>query len=662
MQHATGAQHLVYANRRKDPHKPALAVSTRQGAIVLKLVLGAWVEVGTLVIAVPKLSFLYMRSPLSFGESKEVSPAIASANGRPEILRRKTLAANSRIAILLSLLALPFGVFALISGSVLPFLLATIGLAGGMATLSLHRRGQFCDAANGQVITMFLLGMVLAVADPAMVDFGLAIALLAPVHASLLGNATMKKRAWLLLVGVVLVAALGTLNLVTWPEVHTAGFDIGAGIVFAATAFVIAFSANRLNSAFEVYEKAQINAYRHLIEHVQDAVIRFSPEGEVLFASLSSETLFGCKRYELNSLGLIDRIHVLDKPIFMTAMADARNGGTTRSIELRMRRDEAGAVARAPQFVWVEVGLSPVIDPEHPSDQHEVVALFRDVTQRKDHESDMRLARKAAEDASEAKSRFLATIGHELRTPLNAIVGFSEMMASNIGGELSPTHVEYTGLIHQSGHHLLELVKMLLDMSKIEAGKYEIQADTFAPESLIEPCLQMVDAMAKKRQIRLEIDVARALPMITADERVCRQILINLLSNAVKFSNDGGVVTVSMKRQGQSLAMAVTDHGIGMGAEVMKRIGEPFFQAQDGLSRSYEGTGLGLSIVKGLVELHEGRLHTLSTPGEGTTMTVFLPINGPATKLDDTGTVTPLHRESVQLQPATWHDQKRSAR
>jgi len=602
-----------------------------------------------------------MRSLLSFGESKEVSHSIASASGRPEILRRKTLAANARMAILAGLAAMPLGLYTLANGTVLPFLIAVIGLAGGMLSLTLHRRGQIDDAATSQVGTILLLGMVLAVADRAVVDFGLATVLLAPILAALLAAPKMKIHSWLMAIGVIALAASGAMGMVYWPEADGTGFAVTASIVFGVVAVIVGHSASRMNSAFQVYEKAQMNAYKHLIEHVQDGVVRFSTEGEVLFTSRSSEKLFGCRRYELSGVGLIERLHVLDKPIFMTAFADANRGGMARSIEVRMRRDDPVAGTRKVQFIWVEVGMSPVIDTEISADRHEVVALFRDVTDRKDYESELRAARKVAEDASEAKSRFLATIGHELRTPLNAIVGFSEMMTSNIGGELTTTHREYAGLIHQSGHHLLDVVKMLLDMSKIEAGKFEIQTEPFDPEALIDPCLQMVDAMAKKHQIRFETDVPRTLPTIIADERACRQILINLLSNAVKFSREGGVVTVSMKRQGQNLAMAVTDRGIGMGPGEIARIGEPFFQAQEGLARSYEGTGLGLSIVKGLVDLHNGRLHTLSTPGEGTTMTVFLPINGPAINLEETGSVTHIHRDTVSDHPATWQDQKRKA-
>ena len=288
--------------------------------------------------------------------------------------------------------------------------------------------------------------------------------------------------------------------------------------------------------------------------------------------------------------------------------------------------------------------------------------LLRDVTERHDYMHELQRARKLAEEASSAKSRFLATIGHELRTPLNAIVGFSEMMTSGVVGELSPQHKEYATLIQQSGHHLIDVVKMLLDMSRLEAGKFELTTEPIAPESLVEPCLKMVDAMARDKSVRLMTDIPRSLPMLIADERACRQILINLLSNAVKFSNEHSVVTLAMKRQGRHLAISVADHGIGMGEESVSRIGEPFFQAQDGLARRYEGTGLGLSIVKGLVELHDGTLHASSSPGEGTVMTVLLPINGPETKVEETAAVTPLHRDPVQQQmPTTWHDERKRA-
>jgi two-component system, cell cycle sensor histidine kinase DivJ len=584
------------------------------------------------------------------------------AGSRPEILRRRTIGTNARIIIVIAALGLPLALHWLMAGMALPFVLDIMGLAVGVLSLALHNRGQYERAAATQVYGTLLTGSILSIVDPAIADFGLAIALLGPVHASLLTRTPVKKRSWAVLVVVVAFAALASVGAIAWPETFRPEFAFIAGAAFLATALLVAYSANRLNTVFEVYERAQINAYRHLIEHVQDAVLRFSSEGTLLFASRSSEKLFACHRYELAGTGLVERMHVLDRPTYLTAFAEAHLDGKARTVEVRMRRDEAEAPATAAQFIWIEIALAPVIDEDTPDDRHEVVALLRDVTERKDHENEMRRARKLAEDASMAKSRFLATIGHELRTPLNAIVGFSEMMTSGVAGELSPAHKEYAALIHQSGAHLIEVVRMLLDMSRIEAGKFELQAEAFKPEALIEPCLQIIDPMARERSVRLMTDLPRALPMIVADERACRQILINLLSNAVKFSHEHSVVTVSMRRQGGHLNISVADQGIGMGEDAVSRIGEPFFQAQDGLSRSYEGTGLGLSIVKGLVELHGGSLHAVSTPGEGTTMTVLLPINGPETKMEETGSVTPLHREpAAQQQMPEWQDGKRKA-
>jgi cell cycle sensor histidine kinase DivJ len=186
--------------------------------------------------------------------------------------------------------------------------------------------------------------------------------------------------------------------------------------------------------------------------------------------------------------------------------------------------------------------------------------------------------------------------------------------------------------------------------------------DSFEPSALIDPCFKMVDGMARERNIKLIADLPRLLPSLVGDERACRQVLINLLSNAIKFSHENGVVTVSMKRQGALLNISVADRGIGMDREAVSRIGEPFFQAQDGLSRRYEGTGLGLSIVKGLVDLHDGTMRAISSPGEGTTITVLLPLNGPATKTAETAEVTPLTREpAVVAQMPEWHDEKRRA-
>lgn len=602
-----------------------------------------------------------MRSLFSFGASKEMSQSVAGSGHRPEMLRRKTLANNSRLSILIAALSMPVAIFWLITGTALPFALAVLALASGMITLSLHQRRMFEEAAAGQVYTVLVLGCILTLTDGRLGDAGLAIAAMAPILASLLGRRELRQQSWVILGCVLALAGLAAILSAPVIDVPAHMLTGTSLVAFFGSLLTVAHTANRINSAYEVYDKAQVTAYRHLIEHVQDGVIRFSSEGEILLASRSSEKLFGCRRYALTSAGLGERLHVLDRPAYLTAFADANRDGISRLIEVRMRQDDERAMSNVPRFIWVEVSLTPVIDEENAGQSHEVVALFRDVTSRKDNELAINEARRAAEDASEAKSRFLATIGHELRTPLNAVVGFSEMMTSGIGGELSNTHREYAGLIHQSGKHLLEVVRMLLDMSRIEAGKFELQTEPFLAQDMIEPCLGMVDAIAKQHQVTVVTDIAKHLPQMVGDERACRQILLNLMSNAIKFSHPGGRVTVSLRRQGQSLNLSVTDQGVGMAPESLDRIGEPFFQVQDGLSRRYDGTGLGLSIVKGLVDLHDGTLRAMSEIGAGTTMTVLLPINGPAIKNEETASVTPIRREPAPAPIHSWQDEKRKA-
>lgn len=602
-----------------------------------------------------------MRSPFSFGESKEMS-LVAPGNGqRPEMLRRKTLANNARLMILLGALSMPFAVYALVVGSAFPFVIAALALAGGMITLALHQRRLFDRAASGQVYMLLAMGGLLTLADQNIGDAGLAIAVMAPVMAALLGNPSLRRQSWAMFAAILVAAGLSSLLSIPLVTIHGPVLMATSIVAFISAAVLIIHTANRINAAYEVYDKAQMTAYRHLIEHVQDGVIRFSSEGDILLASRSSEQLFGCRRFEMGEGGIVERIHVLDRPAYLNAFADASQASRSRLIEVRLRQDDPHAKSNVPQFIWVEVSLSPVIDPDDEEQRHEVVALFRDVTRRKDDELAMAEARRNAEESSAAKSRFLATIGHELRTPLNAVVGFSEMMTSGIGGELSDTHREYAGLIHQSGKHLLEVVRMLLDMSRLEAGKFDLQTEPFDVEDMIVPCFSMVDSLAQAQQVTLVADVAPNLPMLVADERACRQILINLMSNAIKFSHRGGKVTVSVKRQGQSLNLSVTDTGVGMAPESLERIGEPFFQAHEGLDRRYEGTGLGLSIVKGLVDLHKGTLRAMSEIGAGTTVTVLLPINGPAIKNEETGSVTPFRKEPAAAQIHTWQDEKRKA-
>lgn len=602
-----------------------------------------------------------MGSPFSFGASKEMSSTGVGANARPELLRRKTLATSAQLTVVAAGLAMPFAVYLMVGGVALPLIIASIALSGAMLSLALHQRQLFDEASATQVFMLVTLGMVLSLASNQIGVAGIAVAALGPLLATLTSKRAVRLQSWALMGGVVALSMVLDISGVS-PIAGSGQILVSTAVVtFLLSVALVGLAAARIASAHDAFDKSQLAAYRHLIEHVQDALMRFSSDGQVLMASRSSEQLFGCRRFELSNSTLAERLHVLDRPAYLTAFAAVSQVGSSRILEVRMRQDDPAGATKLPQFIWVEISMSAVVQSDDRDARHEVIALFRDVTDRKDSEAQMAEARRVAEAASDAKSRFLATIGHELRTPLNAVVGFSEMMTSDIGGQLSPTHREYAGLIHQSGKHLLEVVRMLLDMSRIEAGKFELQAEPFLVDALVEPCFSMVEAMARERSVELHVEIAKGLPMLVADERACRQILLNLMSNAIKFSHRGGSVLLSVKRQGQNLNFSVSDRGIGMAPESLERIGEPFFQAQDGLTRGYEGTGLGLSIVKGLVDLHNGTLRAMSEIGAGTTVTVLLPINGPAINNEETATVTHLVREPARAPKISWQDEKRKA-
>ena len=235
-------------------------------------------------------------------------------------------------------------------------------------------------------------------------------------------------------------------------------------------------------------------------------------------------------------------------------------------------------------------------------------------------------ARDLAEGANRAKSRFLANMSHELRTPLNAIIGFSEVMTREMFGPVgAPRYLEYARLINESGAHLLELINSILDMSKIEAGRFELSQERFDFPDIVAQSLRFVRLQAERQGVRLESAIAPEARMVFADKRAVLQILINLLSNGVKFTPRKGVVTVSASRCGTAIEIAVVDTGTGISEADLKRIGKPFEQADNTYARAKEGTGLGLALVRSLAGLHGGTVTIESIVGEGTAVRVLLP-------------------------------------
>lgn len=398
------------------------------------------------------------------------------------------------------------------------------------------------------------------------------------------------------------------------------------GIISAALyATGLALGAEKLaRMSFWLFH-AEEDRYRMLARNMTDVITRHGRNGAISFISPAAEGLFGARITELRGHGLFDRVHVADRPAYLTALANAASGGEQQSLEFRVRRDGAGGL----HYVWVEMRCRPLDQDE--SGPRDVVSVLRDVTDRKNQESALEEARAESDRANAAKTRFLATMSHELRTPLNAIIGFSEMLANEKDMRLdAERRADYARLINGSGHHLLAVVNGILDMSKMETGDFEIDPERFAPADVVANCCELLALKARDGGVELPA----SLPELVADKRAVKQILINLIANAVKFTDHGGRVTVSALPETSRLALVVEDTGIGISETDLARVGDPFFQARSAYDRRHDGTGLGLSIVKGLVALHGGELDLHSRVGKGTRVTVRLPYDCEARRTD----------------------------
>lgn len=260
----------------------------------------------------------------------------------------------------------------------------------------------------------------------------------------------------------------------------------------------------------------------------------------------------------------------------------------------------------------------------------DVASLFgimQDITERTQHEHELREAKEAAERAYAAKSQFLANMSHELRTPLNAIIGFSEMMQRQLLGPIgTEKYLDYICGIRESGEHLLDLITDILDMSRIEAGKYELDTEEFDLLKVLRLAAHMIEGRALDAQVK----ILSAIPedgeaKIVADRRAVTQMVLNLLSNAVKFTEPGGEVRIDYSQSGDGITFRVSDTGIGIPANKLKYVCRPFEQAANHFTRNHEGSGLGLAITKDLAELHGGSIQIESAVGVGTRVTIALP-------------------------------------
>ena len=353
--------------------------------------------------------------------------------------------------------------------------------------------------------------------------------------------------------------------------------------------------------------------YRVMTREASDIIIFYDASGEILFASEALERVLGRTPDEIERGKFFELVHPDDLTEARKLSVIPRRG-QTRTATYRVRHKDG-------HYLWLEVVTRTIYD-DSTGGVRNIVSISRDITTRKEHEQQIAAARDRAEAANQAKSRFLANMSHELRTPLNAIIGFTELMRQKLMGPLgNKRYEEYADIIYNSGQHLLDLISDMLDMAKIEAGKLKLNFEKVDLISTIQDAVTLMRGRADTGGV--EIVVAKMPPIfITADRRAVKQVLLNLLSNAVKFTPKGGRVSIAVEQHETKTRIIVTDTGIGIAAEDLKRLGAPFEQARSNPFVAQGGTGLGLALIRALSESHGGGATIESIEGYGTTVSV----------------------------------------
>ncbi|MBA3396062.1 MAG: PAS domain S-box protein [Deltaproteobacteria bacterium] len=378
---------------------------------------------------------------------------------------------------------------------------------------------------------------------------------------------------------------------------------------------------------------------RSLIESNIDAMMTTDPRGIITDVNKQTEALTGCTRDEL--IGAPFKNYFTDPRRAEAGINRVLTEGKITNYELTARDRDGNLTV---------VSYNATTFHDRDRRLQGVFTAARDVTELKRYEQTLQQKNVELEDASRMKSEFLANMSHELRTPLNAIIGFSEVLKDGMMGELSAQQARFIGDIFSSGTHLLSLINDILDLSKVEAGKMQLDLESVQVASLFVNSLSIIREKAAARKIRLRIEDGDAGGSIFADARKVKQIVYNLLSNAVRFSEEGGEVTLLAARVPRAkvgelsgfgagrtlplpdnsfeefLQISITDQGIGISPEGLEQLFRPFSQIDSGLSRKFEGTGLGLAMIKLLAELHGGTVAVESVVGEGSRFTVWLPV------------------------------------
>lgn len=410
-------------------------------------------------------------------------------------------------------------------------------------------------------------------------------------------------------VGAAAVSGLFSAWLLGGPGEHLPTLAAISAVLTAGAAALAVRLSWRQREARMAAAESEVRRIEVLLAAQPGLTLILEPGGRVLAAygapppSLPVDPLF--------EQGLVAAIHAPDRPRLLAALARAAAGHEGSAVLApRLSLD------RRVQFVFRR--LDDAADGR-------IIGQAFDATAQYARELGLEVARAEAEAREAGKTRFLATMSHELRTPLNAVLGFSDIMRQRLFGPIPERYAEYADNIHQAGGHLLDLISDLLDVSKIEAERYTLSRERFDVREVVSAALALVRVNAEEKGVALS-GVLPSEPLeVSADRRALKQIALNLLSNAVKFTPAGGSATVTVEAVGPDLEIVVADTGVGIAPEDVKRLGRPFEQAGAPEQRRL-GTGLGLSLVRAFAELHDGRMSIDSTLGEGTAVTVRMPV------------------------------------
>jgi two-component system, cell cycle sensor histidine kinase DivJ len=394
---------------------------------------------------------------------------------------------------------------------------------------------------------------------------------------------------------------------------------LAACCYMAVLALRLALDQKRSRSVMRAGEER----LRLLNEAASDVICAVEADGTARILGGAVETILGITPRQAKGDWLFQRVHVSDRPLYLTRLADARGNSGPASVELRLRKGaNAPGEQGEPEYVWCALSFRQAGSGSAAG----LRLTLQDISARKAQDEALRQAREDAEETSIAKTRFIASASHELRTPLNAIIGFSDMLRGGAGANGSAAQSqEYAELIHQSGLHLLQVVDDILDSSRIETGHMPLVVEPVDLADCLESCRAMMAPIADNAGVHLQFPAAGTLPVLPADRRALKQIVINLVSNAIKFSPEGGTAELSVRHDGKFLTLEVRDRGPGIPAHLIQRLGQPFVRIETQDTGRSAGSGLGLSIVKGLAELHGGGLQLESRPGQGTVASVRLP-------------------------------------